>query len=424
MANLLIIEDNQLDAVALRRSLARNDLISSIEITSSAEAGLATLKKSIDKDRFNLIITDYRLPGMSGLEFCHALRNLGIGLPVILLTGEGNEKVAMEALRFGVEDYVIKDQNLSHLATLNQSIPRILKRESIRQAQRNEMEREALERMISELKHENQALAEFIKTLSHQLNTPLSQLIGFSELLLEDTLKLTAEKKRQYLENIKLISHQAIELVDHLMRKTKWDNGKVERVPCHADRQLAQALDRLEEVIRQKNGRIEIPNFPPPPVLGRPDWIETVWINLITVNLEQCGAPPLLTITYEELEGQVAFSICNRADTRALNEGEENLDLVDHNEEIKSRYLFNKAVKNPSEQVELSVVERIITRLGGKTGFTTVEGRCSGYFFTLEKSPMHALVESKNNRLSKRLPSSEQPLRESLNSGHLLSMLT
>ena len=423
MANLLIIEDNQLDAVVLKRSLGRNDLISSIEIASTAEAGLSKFSTPDERDRFNLIITDFRLPGMSGLEFCRELRNLGVGLPVILITGEGNEKVAMEALRVGVEDYVIKEQNLAHLTTINQTVSHIVTRKRMNTMQQPTLEVEALERVISELKLENQALAEFIKTISHQLNTPLSQLIGFSELLLEDTLKLTAEKKGQYLENIRLISHQAIELVDQLMRKTKWDNGKVERVSCHADRQLAQALAQLEGLIRQKNGRVEIPTFPPPPVLGRPDWIETVWINLITAHIEQCNTPPLLTISYEELEGQVAFSICNRAEVCASKkEGAASHTNIE--EEVKSRYLVNQSAGNPSEHVELSVVERIVTRLGGKTGITTVEGRCSGYFFTLEKSPMHTLIESKNSPLSERTPAAQQPFIGELTSGHLLSMLT
>jgi len=54
------------------------------------------------------IVTDVRMPGMSGLELARRLKDLGVGLPVIVITGHGDTALAIEALRAGVQDFIEK----------------------------------------------------------------------------------------------------------------------------------------------------------------------------------------------------------------------------------------------------------------------------------------------------------------------------
>lgn len=103
---ILNIEDNLNDQIILKRIL-ETKLRVEFKITYSL-----TGKDGLDKateETFDLILLDYKLPDLSGLEFLEELRKKRVNTPVIFLTGMGNEKVAVEAMKRGVKDYIVKD---------------------------------------------------------------------------------------------------------------------------------------------------------------------------------------------------------------------------------------------------------------------------------------------------------------------------
>lgn len=72
-----------------------------------------TGKKALDEliqEKYDLILLDYRLPDMDGLEIMGEIEEKGLNVPVIFLTGKGNEKIAVEALKRGACDYITKDE--------------------------------------------------------------------------------------------------------------------------------------------------------------------------------------------------------------------------------------------------------------------------------------------------------------------------
>jgi len=71
----------------------------------SAEQGLEILRK----ENFDVVVSDYKMPGMNGIEFLEKLRRGGNGIPFIIFTGKGEERVAMEALNKGANRYITKN---------------------------------------------------------------------------------------------------------------------------------------------------------------------------------------------------------------------------------------------------------------------------------------------------------------------------
>lgn len=74
--------------------------------------------KAIDflKNRpFDVVLTDIKMPDMTGLELTGKIRSLHDGLPVVLMTGYPSLDTALEALRYKVDDYIIKPFNVNHL---------------------------------------------------------------------------------------------------------------------------------------------------------------------------------------------------------------------------------------------------------------------------------------------------------------------
>lgn len=105
--SILYIEDNIDDQLILRRTL-KNSIKADIrfDIAETASEGL----EKIHSNEYDLVFLDYRLPDKTGLEFLEELRAEGNTVPVIFLTGMGSERIAVEAMRAGVEDYIIKSE--------------------------------------------------------------------------------------------------------------------------------------------------------------------------------------------------------------------------------------------------------------------------------------------------------------------------
>ncbi|WP_020146273.1 EAL domain-containing protein [Thioalkalivibrio sp. ALJ15] len=109
---VLYVEHNEFDIGLARRELARRAPNIHLTVQRSAEAALEVLPTSPEEPlALDLLLVDYRLPAMDGLELARIVRHeRGLDLPVVLLTGQGTEDLAARALRMGVDDYVLKSE--------------------------------------------------------------------------------------------------------------------------------------------------------------------------------------------------------------------------------------------------------------------------------------------------------------------------
>ena len=108
-AAILIVEDEPKMRRLLELQLAEEGFHAST--APDAETGLQLL----NKEPFDLIVTDFKLPGMSGLEFLQAVKRVNAHLPVIIMTAFGTVETAVEAMKAGASDYVLKPFSLAEL---------------------------------------------------------------------------------------------------------------------------------------------------------------------------------------------------------------------------------------------------------------------------------------------------------------------
>src|ERR1700722_9783258 len=99
---ILIVEDEARMRRLLELDLAEAGL--QTLSASDAEAGLDLLRR----EHVDLVLTDLKLPGMGGLEFLQAAKRLNGSLPVIVMTAHGTVEPAVEAMKLGASDYVLK----------------------------------------------------------------------------------------------------------------------------------------------------------------------------------------------------------------------------------------------------------------------------------------------------------------------------
>jgi two-component system, NtrC family, response regulator AtoC len=109
MASILIVEDEAKMQRLLQLSLAEEGYTT--QAASDAELGLRLLRQT----KFDLVITDLKLPGMDGLEFLQAVKRTDAQVPVVLMTAFGTVETAVQAMKAGASDYVLKPFSLEEM---------------------------------------------------------------------------------------------------------------------------------------------------------------------------------------------------------------------------------------------------------------------------------------------------------------------
>jgi signal transduction histidine kinase/ActR/RegA family two-component response regulator/HPt (histidine-containing phosphotransfer) domain-containing protein len=102
---ILVVEDDDLDRMIIKRALKESEINYDLFFADDHESG----KKATDGKEYDCIFLDYNLPGGTGLELLKAIRAKDISSPIIIVTSQGDEKIAVEAMKLGANDYIPKD---------------------------------------------------------------------------------------------------------------------------------------------------------------------------------------------------------------------------------------------------------------------------------------------------------------------------
>lgn len=129
----------------------------------SVEAALAEIDKN---QEFDIILTDYYFPTSNGLEFCLQLNRTERFIPIIFLTSARDLKLAVEAMKLGVEDFLVKeDIDQTHLP---RTIISILDRLQLRK------HKQAVEKRLAMAENRAEVIRELVVTVCHEFNNPLA----------------------------------------------------------------------------------------------------------------------------------------------------------------------------------------------------------------------------------------------------------
>ncbi|MGH9729850.1 MAG: sigma-54-dependent transcriptional regulator [Candidatus Acidiferrales bacterium] len=109
MASILIVEDEAKMRRLLELNLGEEGF--STHAAADAETGL----KLLSQEKIDLVVTDFKLPGMNGLEFLQAVKRVDASLPVVIMTAYGSVESAVEAMKVGASDYVLKPFSLAEM---------------------------------------------------------------------------------------------------------------------------------------------------------------------------------------------------------------------------------------------------------------------------------------------------------------------
>lgn len=231
---ILLIEDNLAEARLLQELLTQAQ---SIEFTLVHVKRLGDALKELNKCRitdtscpFDVILLDLTLPDSEGLASLPPLINLAPTLPIVVLTNTNDEELALEAVRQGAQDYLIKRHVKGEylLRSLRYAIERKHALENLRAVNHNlEI---CVEKRTAELvkaQEINQFKSEFVSMLSHDIRNPLNTILLAAGLLQNSGDKLPKEKKTSHYQLIRSAVKNMSQLLDEVSFIGQADAGKI-----------------------------------------------------------------------------------------------------------------------------------------------------------------------------------------------------
>ncbi|MFP4344523.1 MAG: ATP-binding protein [Anaerolineales bacterium] len=126
--HVLLVEDREDDALLIARTLMRGGFEMTYRRVETADA----MRAALQEEHWDIVISDYSMPAFSGLKALRVLKELEIDLPFVLVSGTIGEDVAVDAMKSGSHDYVMKD----NLARLVPAVQRELQEARVRRARR------------------------------------------------------------------------------------------------------------------------------------------------------------------------------------------------------------------------------------------------------------------------------------------------
>ncbi len=232
---VLIVDDDIVDRMLVQRSLKN----AGVKVIFTEAETCAQAMQILEREAFDCIFVDYQLPDRDGLSLVHSIRELKITCPIVALTGQGDEQIAVELMKAGATDYLSKARFAPEsLAQLLRNAVRIYRAETEAALQRED----------------------WISHLTHDLRTPLVaadlmlklfQKGSFGELPPTMTAPLTAM----------IHSNQnLLEMVNTLLEVNCYEAGAkvITPIVCHMWQICQEIVEELDPVAREKGLELKL----------------------------------------------------------------------------------------------------------------------------------------------------------------------
>src|SRR5581483_5715744 len=242
---VLILEDNAADAELAVHALRTGGFEPEYDMVQTAEA----FTERIRKNTYEVILADYSIPGWNGIETVEILRQEGQDIPVIVVSGALGDLKAVECIKRGAADYVLKDR-----------LPRLP--ETVRRAVREKELREQHRQAQADLARSNRDLEQFAYAASHDLQEPLRMVATFTQLLAEryrGKLDADADKYIHYALDGALRMQT---LVSDILAFSRVGRQGGEKRPVDCSLAVQSAIGNLQAGIQESGARVTSDDLP------------------------------------------------------------------------------------------------------------------------------------------------------------------
>jgi len=227
---ILIVDDEPEIAQALKLYLDYEGYA-----TSLASDGSAALDMLVNEKDYTVVLLDISMPGLDGITVLKRLQGDGGDTAVIMMSGHGNEELAVECMRNGAEDYISKPFALEDM---------LLRVERACAHRRERIEKRLLQ----------QEREDFILMLSHDMKNPLTAVIGSIDIIREGCLGPVNEEQKEYLQSAIDSCNEVVVMIDNLLDIRKFEAGKFQMTaqPCNAHELISKIANQFARPARHE----------------------------------------------------------------------------------------------------------------------------------------------------------------------------
>lgn len=280
LISVLLLEDSPLDAELVIEQLAMSDLKCAVNRVDNRE----DFVRALEEGAVDVILSDFSLPSYDGFSALAAAQKLAPEVPFLFVSGAIGEELAIDSLRRGATDYVLKHR----LDRLAPAVRRALQEADERAARRRaEAERDQLLIREREARYEaesaNRMKDEFLAVVSHELRTPLNAMLGWLQLMRAGVLP--EERREHALETVERNAKIQAQLVEDLLDLSRIITGKLrlEIRPVDLTAVIEAAVDAVRPAAKLKGIGLDLHlEAGAAPVLGDPYRLQQVVWNLVS----------------------------------------------------------------------------------------------------------------------------------------------
>lgn len=368
-AHLLIVDDETSHMRALCDTLAHEGYRTTG--CKNATEALALLDAG---ERFELVLTDLRMPDMDGISLLRAAQALDPHLAGIIMTGEGSIATAVEAMKSGAQDYVLKPFKL------NAVLPVLARALELRRLRlRNEALERGLRERTTELEEINRDLEIFAASVSHDLRAPLRSIQGLTHMLRDRLPASLSEEARVPLDLIGRSVERMRDLVEGLMRL-----ARVGQQPLRQHYVDVAALVRSVEADLRMQPGMEGLNVdilgPLPPAHADDTLLRQIFVNLLSNahKFSRHKEPALIEVGFEAgAEGSAYF----------VRDNGRGFDMAHAHRLFTPFVRLHRASEVEGTGIGLSIVQRVVQRHGGRIWVRAGSNLGACFLFTLPQMP-------------------------------------
>lgn len=348
--DILIIDDSADDRELCKRSLKK--ALGGAPQFMEADSGEHGLQSVADHSPA-CVLLDYSLPKRNGIEILKQLRERHPFVPVVMMTGQGSEAVAVSAIHEGAQNYIAKSS---------------ITPETLERVIRLAIEHCALEKRIYD---QRTSLEIFTRALAHDLKEPVRTIGSFVELM--ERHKNSPEKMEKYFRHVRDAAARMAMLIDTVFLYTQLDAPeRLQRERCDMNHVLGEAKDNLGQLIRERGASVT--SDPLPDVLAYRAHMLQVLQNLVANAIHHNDKPTAIHVHADERSGNWLFSVRDNGPGIAP----EYLDRI---------FTPFKRLGHTEDGagLGLSICRKIIELQGGRIWCESSPGDGAVFFFTLPK---------------------------------------
>ncbi len=233
---------------------------------------------------------------------------------------------------------------------------------------------EALRGQAHQLQARNEELDAFAHTAAHDLKNPLGIMVGFATALEDQYVTLEPGEMVRYLRIIAQNGRKATNIIDELLLLAGVRTTEVKMHPLDMASIVGEAQARLTDLVQEYQAELIAPQQWPT-AMGYAAWVEEVWVNYISNAVRYGGRPPHMELRFSILEKESEIRFWVRDNGLGIS-------LKDQSR-LFTPFTQMHQVRTEGHGLGLSIVRRIVLKLGGQVGVESQVGQGSTFYFTL-----------------------------------------